>query len=40
MGDNSSQSLEPQLDNSKWRNKCLKFLKDALQNTVSTDLLN
>jgi hypothetical protein len=25
MGDNSSQSLEPQLDNSKWRNKCLKF---------------
>jgi hypothetical protein len=35
-----NQSLEPQLDNSKWRNKCLKFLKDALQNTVSIDLLN
>jgi len=30
-----NQSLEPQLDNTDWRNNCLKFLKDALQNTVS-----
>ena len=37
---NGNQSLEPQLDNTKWRNNCLEFLKDALQNTVSTDLLN
>jgi hypothetical protein len=35
-----NQSLQPRLDNSKWRNKCLNFLKDALQNTVSIDLLN
>jgi hypothetical protein len=46
MGDNSShntggnQSLIPQLDNTSWRNNCLNFLKDALQNTVSIDLLN
>jgi hypothetical protein len=37
---NGNQSLEPQLDNIKWRNNCLEFLKDALQNTVSIDLLN
>ena len=35
-----NQSLEPQLDNTKWRNNCVNFLKDALQNTVSIDLLN
>ena len=46
MGGNSShnmggnQSLAPQLDNTSWRNNCLNFLKDALQNTVSMDLLN
>jgi hypothetical protein len=46
MGGNSShnmggnQSLAPQLDNTSWRNNCLNFLKDALQNTVSIDLLN
>ena len=37
---NGKQSLEPQLDNTKWRNSCVNFLKDSLQNTVSIDLLN
>ena len=30
-----NQSLEPQVDNTDWKNNCLNFLKDALQNTVS-----
>jgi len=37
---NGNQSLEPELDNTDWRNNCVNFLKDALQNTVSIDLLN
>ena len=32
---NGNQSSEPELDNTDWRNNCVNFLKDALQNTVS-----